>query len=566
MKLSGARMIWETMLREGVDTVFGYPGGGVLPIYDAMLDYPIHHVLTRHEQGAVHMADGYARASGRVGVAIGTSGPGATNMVTGIATANLDSSPLVCITGQVFGSLLGFDAFQEVDTTGITMPITKHNYLVTDIEELGTALKEAFHIARTGRPGPVLVDIPKDVQNAVCEWDYDSLTLDLPGYNPSAVIRAGEVEAVLDMLKESKRPLILAGQGVLLGQAVEELKYFVETAQIPVAVTLLGIGALPAKHPLYLGMMGMHGDAWVNHAIQDCDLLLALGMRFDDRVTGKLQTYAPHARKVHIDIDRSEINKNIHVDLGIVSDLKTALQRINTAVTPMQHQDWMEQINDEKIGNDEQDSTFLKNSHALNAPQVIHDLWSLTHENSIVVADVGQHQMWTAQYYKFEQPRTMFTSGGLGTMGFSLPAGIGVKFARPDSDVWVLAGDGGFQMTQAELSTIKQEGIKLNIAIINNGYLGMVRQWQDFFFEKRYSAVAISAPDFVKIAEAHGLEGIRVTQRSEIAAAVQYARQASGTVLIDFQVEQEDAVFPMVPSGASLETMIHRPNTAAASK
>ncbi len=559
MILPGAKIIWETMLREGVETVFGYPGGGVLPIYDALLEYPIRHILARHEQGAVHMADGYARASGKVGVAIGTSGPGATNMVTGIATANLDSSPLVCITGQVAGTLLGFDAFQEVDTTGITMPITKHNYLVTDIEELGTVLKEAFHIARTGRPGPVLVDIPKDVQNAVTDWDYDRIALDLPGYNPSAVITPWETETLLRMLNESKRPLILAGQGILMGHAEEELRKFVETTQIPVAVTLLGIGALPAGHPLYLGMMGMHGDAWVNTAIQDCDLLLALGMRFDDRVTGTLQTYAPHARKIHIDIDQSEINKNVNVDLGIVSDLKTALRQVNGSLATMQHTDWVEQISDQKMDDETQEDEFLKNTGMLNAPQVIRDLWNLSNEDTIVVADVGQHQMWTAQYYKFENPRTLFTSGGLGTMGFSLPAGIGVKVARPESEVWVLAGDGGFQMTQAELSTITQENLKLNIAIINNGYLGMVRQWQDFFFEKRYSAVAITAPDFVKIADAHGLEGIRVTNRSEVAAAVEYARQSPHTVLIDFRVEEEDAVFPMVPSGASLESMIRRP-------
>jgi len=541
------------LIREGVETVFGYPGGGVLPIYDAMLNYPVYHVLTRHEQGAVHMADGYARASGRVGVAIGTSGPGATNMVTGIATANLDSSPLVCITGQVFGNVLGFDAFQEVDTTGITMPITKHNYLVTDVEDLGSALKEAFFIARSGRPGPVLVDIPKDVQNAVTDWDYDQIALDLPGFETEFPFSTDQMDAVVQMISESKRPLVLAGQGVFLGDSTGELKKFVEKAQIPVAVTLLGIGTLPANHPLYLGMMGMHGDAWVNKAIQHSDLLIALGMRFDDRVTAKLEAFAPDAKKIHIDIDQSEIDKNIHVDLGIVADLKDAFGYLNGKMQKTTHQDWVDEINKDRKESEVLDFNRLPDDGSLHAIHVIHDIWELTHQNAIVVTDVGQHQMWTAQYFKFNDPKTLFTSGGLGTMGFALPAAIGAKFARPDRDVWVIAGDGGFQMTQAELTTIKQEGVKINIAIINNGYLGMVRQWQDFFFKRRYSSVAISSPDFVKVADAHGLEGLRVTKREQVAEAVRYAQNAKHTVLLEFQVEEEETVYPMVPSGASLE-------------
>jgi acetolactate synthase-1/2/3 large subunit len=558
MKRSGAEIVWEILVRENVDTVFGYPGGGVLPLYDAMLKYPVRHVLTRHEQGAVHMADGYARASGKVGVAIGTSGPGATNMVTGIATANLDSSPLVCITGQVYSQLLGFDAFQEVDTTGITMPITKHNYLVTDVDELAEVLREAFYLARSGRPGPVLVDIPKDVQIAQTDWVDEKSTLELPGYQTVFPYSDSDIDQALMLLMEAKQPLILAGQGVTLGNAGAELKSFVEQAHIPVAVTLLGIGTLPASHPLYLGMMGMHGDAWVNRAIQQSDLLIALGMRFDDRVTGKLDTFAPGARKIHVDIDRSEIDKNISVDLGVVADLKSFLQQVNTCLPPLNHSEWVEGIQKDKADCDTVDFNRLPDDGVLHAIHVIHDIWQQTPEDAIIVTDVGQHQMWTAQYYKFDHPKTLLTSGGLGTMGFALPAAVGAKVACPEQEVWVIAGDGGFQMTQSELATLRQEGIKVNIAIINNGYLGMVRQWQDFFFERRYSAVAISSPDFVKLADAHGLRGMRVTRRSEIQDALEFARGEPGSVVLEFQVEQEETVYPMVPAGASLDAMIRR--------
>ncbi len=558
MKISGARIVWETLLREGVNTVFGYPGGSVLPLYDTMLDYPIHHVLTRHEQGAVHMADGFARAGGGVGVAIATSGPGTTNMVTGIATAYLDSSPIVCITGQVSADLLGYDAFQEVDTTGITMPITKHNYLVTDIEELGMVMKEAFHIARSGRPGPVLVDIPKDVQTASVDWNYDTLTINLPGYESEGPITGQELNTAIKMISQAKKPIILAGRGILISSAEDELRKFAEKTQTPVAATLLGIGCLPAEHPLYLGMMGLHGDPWVNQAIQKCDLVIALGMRFDDRATGKTEEFAPFARKIHIDIDPTEINKNVRVDLGIAANLKDTLSLLNQHIQPLPHSDWLEDINTDVMTAGELDFSRIPDDDALHGIQVISRLWQLTHENALIVTDVGQHQMWAAQYFKIGIPNTAITSGGLGTMGFSLPAAIGAKFAQPGRDVWVINGDGSFQMTQSELSTIRQENLKINIAVINNGYLGMVRQLQDVYCNNRHSAVAITSPDLIKIAEAHGLDGIRVTHRSEIDSAIHYAQESKNTVLIDFQVEKDEMVFPMVPAGASLENMIRR--------
>ncbi len=558
MKITGAQIVWETLLKEGVNTVFGYPGGSVLPLYDAMLNYPIHHVLTRHEQGAVHMADGYARAGGGVGVAIATSGPGTTNMVTGIATAYLDSSPIVCLTGQVSANLLGYDAFQEVDTTGITMPITKHNYLVTDIEELGMVMKEAFYIARSGRPGPVLVDIPRNIQTAVIDWDYDMLTFNLPGYEIEGSISENELNTAIRMISQAKKPIILAGRGILISHAEDELRKFAEKTQTPVAATLLGIGCLPAEHPLYLGMMGLHGDPWVNQAIQKCDLVIALGMRFDDRATGKTEEFAPLARKIHIDIDPTEINKNVHVDLGIPANLKEALSVLHQHVQPLSRPDWLEDIHTDVMAAGERDFSRTPDDGALHGIQVIRHLWQLTHENALIVTDVGQHQMWAAQYFKISNPNTAITSGGLGTMGFSLPAAIGAKFAQPRRDVWVINGDGSFQMTQSELSTIRQENLKINIAVINNGYLGMVRQLQDVYCDNRHSAVAITSPDLVKIAEAHGLEGIRVTQPSEINAAIRHAQETKNSVLIDFQVEKDEMVYPMVPAGTSLENMIRR--------
>ena len=559
MKRTGAQIIWECLVHEGVRTVFGYPGGAILPAYDAMLDYPVRHVLVRHEQGATHMADGYARATGGVGVAIATSGPGATNMVTGIATAMMDSSPVVCITGQVPSKLIGYDAFQETDISGISIPITKHNYLVTKVEDIMPAMKEAFHLAKSGRPGPVLVDITKDAQQASIEWEWDPHPVKMRGYRPKQLVGRTEVSQAAEIIRQSAKPVILAGQGVLQSGAMNELRAFAELINAPVALTLLGLGAFPASHRLSVGMMGMHGEAWVNHAIQEADLLLAFGMRFDDRVTGNVKTYAPHARKIHIDIDPSEINKNIAVDAAIVADLREALRELLDAMEPCDHSQWLKYIDSMKGDVAVRDIQALPDSGHLYAAHVINDIWRITEGRAIVVTDVGQHQMWEAQYYHHEGPRSLITSGGLGTMGFGLPAAIGVKMARPEAEVWAIVGDGGFQMTQAELSTAAQEGVKVNVAIINNGYLGMVRQWQEFFYERRYAATPLRNPDFVKIAEAHGLLGLRVDKRSDVFEIVQRARAAEGTALIDFRVEQEDSVYPMVPAGADLHAMIRRP-------
>ncbi len=559
MKRTGAQIVWECLVRQGVETVFGYPGGAILPTYDAMLDYPIHHVLVRHEQGAAHMADGFSRASGKVGVAIATSGPGATNLVTGIATAMLDSSPMVCITGQVGSKLIGTDAFQETDVTGVSLPVTKHNYLVTRAEDIARTFREAFYIAQSGRPGPVLIDITKDAQQAACEFDWEAAAPHLPGYRPDLRALPSEYQRAVDLINRAKRPVILAGHGILISGASRQVLDFAERTQTPIAMTLLGIGGVPGSHPLNLGMMGMHGEAWVNNAIQEADLLLAFGMRFDDRVTGNLKTYAPNAAKIHIEIDPSEINKNVRVDVGLVGDLREVLEDLQPKLAPNDHTPWLSHIREMKGDSAVRDIQNLPDSGHLFAAHVINDLWQLTGGDAVVVTDVGQHQMWEAQYYKHDRERSLITSGGLGTMGFALPAAIGAKFACPEKEIWVVAGDGGFQMTMAELCTIAQERLKINIAIINNGYLGMVRQWQEFFYDRRYAATPLLSPDFVKLAEAFSLTGLRVTERSQVAQAVQAARAAPGTVVIDFRVEQEDTVFPMVPAGADLHAMIRRP-------
>ncbi len=560
MERTGAQIIWEVLQREGVDTIFGYPGGAILPAYDAMLDYPdIHHVLVRHEQGAAHMADGYARASGKVGVAIATSGPGATNLVTGIATAMMDSSPVVFITGQVGSLMIGKDAFQETDVTGVTLPITKHNYLVTRADDVAGALRKAFYIALSGRPGPVLVDITKDAQQATTDFEWDDAPVRLPGYRPNLRAMPVEYEHAAQLINQAERPIILGGQGIIRSGATERVLDFVTRTQTPLALTLLGLGAFPASHPLNLGMMGMHGEAWVNTAIQEADLVMSFGMRFDDRVTGKIETFAANAKKIHIDIDPAEIHKNVTVDVGLVGDLSEVLGELMPSIEESEHAEWIAYIDELRGDTAVRDIQSLPDDGHLYAAHVINDLWRLTGGDAIVVTDVGQHQMWEAQYFKHEEPRTLLTSGGLGTMGFALPAAIGARFAKPDAEIWVIAGDGGFQMTAAELSTAAQEGINLNIAIINNGYLGMVRQWQEFFYESRYAATPITSPDFVKLAEAHGLNGVRVTARGEVEAAVQQARETAGIVLIDFRVEQEDTVYPMVPSGANLHEMIRRP-------
>ncbi len=560
-KLTGAEIIWECLLREGVDVVFGYPGGAILPAYDAMTKYPqIHHVLVRHEQGATHMADGYARASGRVGVAIATSGPGATNMVTGIATAMMDSSPIVCITGQVGSRAIGTDAFQETDVTGVTLPVTKHNYLVTKPGDIARAMREAFYIAKSGRPGPVLVDITKDAQQTTAEFDWDAAEPRLPGSRPNLRALPSAYQKAIELINGAQRPVILAGQGIIKSGTTAQVLELAEKAHIPIAVTLLGLGGVPASSPFNLGMMGMHGEAWVNQAIQQADVLIALGMRFDDRVTGNLKTYAPQAKKIHVEIDPSEVNKNVHVDVALIGDLRDVLAELQPGVKANDRAVWWSKIAEMKGDSAVRDIQSLPDNGHLYAAHVINDLWRLTKDrDTIVVTDVGQHQMWEAQYYHHDKPRSLITSGGLGTMGFALPAAIGAKFACPEKDVWVVVGDGGFQMTMPELATAKQEKIKVNVAIINNQFLGMVRQWQEFFYDKRYAATPLTSPDFVKLAEAFGLKGVRVEQRPQVTPTVKDTLQTEGTVVIDFRVEKEDTVFPMVPAGADLDKMIRRP-------
>jgi acetolactate synthase-1/2/3 large subunit len=558
MERTGAQILWECLLREGVEVVFGYPGGAILPAYDAMLEYPIRHVLVRHEQGAAHMADGYARASGRVGVAVATSGPGATNLTTGIANAMMDSIPTVFITGQVPSHLLGSDAFQETDVTGITLPITKQNFLVTEVGQLASTIRRAFAIARGGRPGPVLVDICKDAQQAKADFVWPEVE-DRPGLRPPPPPARGELERAAQLIASAERPVILAGQGVLQSGAALELRAVAERADLPVALTLLGIGGFPASHPLCLGMMGMHGEAYVNEAIQRADLLLAFGMRFDDRVTGKLATYAPDARKIHVDIDPAELGKNVAADVPIRGDLRAVLAALLPLLPAKRHAAWRRTIDEGRDETRQRDILHQPDGGRLYAAHVVHDLWRATEGEAVVVTDVGQHQMWEAQYYPHERPRTLITSGGLGTMGFALPAAIGAKLARPDAEVWVVAGDGGFQMTSCEMATVRQEQLDLNIAVVNNGYLGMVRQWQEFFYDKRYAATPMLSPDFVALAAAYGIAGERVTRRDDVLPAVERAREAGAARLIDFRVEKEEAVFPMVPSGADLHRMIRRP-------
>lgn len=561
MLLTGSEIIMECLLREGVNVVFGYPGGAILPTYDAMTKYQdrIHHVLVRHEQGASHMADGFARATGRVGVCIATSGPGATNLVTGLATAMMDSTPVVAITGQVPRAAIGTDAFQETDVTGVTIPVTKHNYLVSEVEELAYVIKEAFYIARTGRPGPVLIDVPKDVQTATTEFIYPEGEIRLPGYQPPSGADEMDIQRALELIQAAKRPVILAGHGIIMAGATQQLRELAEIAQIPVTLTLLGKGAMSEQHPLCIGMMGMHGAAACNHAIQEADLLIALGMRFDDRVTGNLKTYSPNSRKIHVDIDASEINKNVKVDVGIAGDLRTVLTQLLPNVQPATHPEWITRIRDWQEDGSERDILNYDTGEQLLGAQVINDLWKFTGGEAITVTDVGQHQMLEAQYYPHQRPATMITSGGLGTMGFGLPAAIGAKFGKPDEEVWAIVGDGGFQMTLCEMATAVQENCKVNIAILNNAFLGMVRQWQEMFYDERYSATPMVNPDFCKLAEAYGIPSMRVTSRAQMQESVDFARSHAGPVLIEYVIEKEEIVYPMVPAGADLHNMVRRP-------
>jgi acetolactate synthase-1/2/3 large subunit len=559
MKKTGAEILWESLIREGVDVMFGIPGGAVIPAFDAMLNYPkLRFILTRHEEGAAIMADGYARASHKVGVAISTSGPGATNLVTGIHIAFMDSSPVVFITGQVASSLLGSDAFQEVDMTGISLPITKHNFLITSADEVAQTVHEAFYIARSGRPGPVLIDFCKDAQIAKTD-NIEPPEMRLLGYHPPEHAAAKKLEKAAELIRTAKRPVIFAGHGVEISGAAKEVQKFAERTNTPVAMTLLGLGSIPSSHPLSLRMMGMHGEAYCNLAIQNSDLIIALGMRFDDRVTGNLKTYAPGARKIHVDIDPTEINKIVVADVSLVGDVKTVLADLNPHVPNARHDEWLEQIAEWKKESDTRDIIAQPSNGKLHVPQIISEIWKVTKGEALVVTDVGQHQMWAAQYYQPEKPYSFITSGGAGSMGFGLPAAIGAKVAKPEREVWAIVGDGGFQMTQMDLITAVIQKADVKIALMNNHYLGMVRQWQEFFFEKRYSAVQLQNPDFAKIAEAHGVAHRRVDKPGDIAGAVEFARKTSGPVLLDFHVEQEEAVYPMVPTGADLHAMIRRP-------
>ena len=560
MRRTGAEIVWEMLKREGVEIVFGIPGGAIMDTYHPRRDYGTHHVLVRHEQSAAHAADGYARTSGRVGVAMATSGPGATNLVTGIATAMMDSSPIVCITGQVRTSLLGTDAFQEADITGITLPITKHNYLVTDIEELAGTIHDAFAIARSGRPGPVLVDLPVDVQKAETDFSAPSGTTTLtartcPSPDPSAVERA------IELVRRAHRPVVLAGRGVLLSGAVADLAAFAEKLSTPVAVTLLGKGAFSPSHPYYVGMMGMHGHAAANHAIQEADLLIALGMRFDDRVTGNPSSYALQARKIHIDIDASELDKVIATDVAIHGDLRPLLEEITLRCQPTDHEDWIRRIDTWRDESKAHDALHQTPAEELPAPHVVNEIYKATSGQAVIVTDVGQHQMWAAQYYATGLASSFLTPGGLGTMGFGLPAAIGAQFARPQDEVWAIVGDGGFQMSLHELATLVQEDLPVRIAVINNRSLGMVRQWQTLFYDRRYEATDLLNPDFVKLAEAYGIQAYRAADLDEARSAISRARRVQGPVLVEFEVARDGElshVYPMVPSGAALDTMIRR--------
>ncbi|TES83961.1 MAG: biosynthetic-type acetolactate synthase large subunit [Dehalococcoidia bacterium] len=560
MKMTGAQMICESLVKEGVEVIFGILGGAILPLYDVLPQYPqLRHILVRHEQGAAHAADGYARATGKVGVCFATSGPGATNLVTGIANAHLDSSPMVAITGQVARPFIGKDAFQEVDITGITLPITKHNYLVMDAASIPETMKEAFYLAGTGRPGPVLIDLPRDVQQESAEFNYPNRT-NLPQYKPTRQGHPAQIKKAAKLIGESQRPLIIAGRGIIISGAYAELKELVEKAQVPVVTTLLGTSCFPESHALSYGMIGMHGMAYANMAVDAADLIIAIGMRFDDRATAKVSGFAPHAHIIHIDIDPAEIGKNVRVDMPIVGDAKSVIGELNKLVDKTKHIDWVRKLDEWRK---EHPSLIIRDGESLLPQYVVRQIYEATNGEAIIVTGVGQHQMWAAQHYWYDKPNTFISSGGLGTMGFGLPAAIGAKVGCPDSTVWCIDGDGSLQMTIQELATIAQEKVGVKIAVLHNTYLGMVRQWQELFYNKRYVATPLSSPDFVKIAEAYGLPALRVERREEVAPAIQKAMAEPGAFLIDFIVEPEENVYPMVPPGAALAEVLEEPRKGA---
>ena len=558
--IKGARILLECLSRLGINEIFGYPGGAVIPIYDELYSFKeIKHYFARHEQGAVHEADGYARSTGKVGACLATSGPGATNLVTGIMTAHMDSIPLLVITGQVSSSLLGKDAFQESDIVGITVPITKNNYLVQDIKDLPRILKEAYYIASTGRPGPVLVDIPRDIQ--LQEIPYDEFNkiyenhFSLEGYNPVYEGHKGQIKTAIKMIKDSKKPLIIAGAGILKAHAYEELKEFVEKTNIPVAMTLLGLGSFPGNHELALGMIGMHGTTYANYAANEADLIIAAGMRFDDRVTGNPQKFVPNAKIIHIDIDPAEIGKNKLIDVPIVGDLKNVLTDLNEKAPKVSYDEWLKQI---KKWKKEYSLTYRKTEDDILIPQeILSQIDKITKGNVIVATDVGQHQMWAAQYLTFNNPYSILTSGGAGTMGFGLPAAIGAQVANPNKKVLAVVGDGGFQMTFQELMLIKEYNLPVKIFIINNSYLGMVRQWQELFHEKRYSSVDLSYnPDFIKIGEAYGIKSIQLKNKKDLKKNLKKILESDEAVLVECIVEKEENVYPMIPAGKDVSYIV----------
>ena len=556
MELTGAQILIKSLEEEGVDTIFGYPGGVVLPIYDEIFRSNLRHILTRHEQGATHAADAYARVTGRPGVCITTSGPGATNAVTGIANAYMDSVPLVVLTGQVALSLLGRDSFQEADITGITLPITKHSYLVKDTKDLARIIKEAFYIATTGRPGPVVIDLPRDISVNKARFDYPK-TVNLRGYRILKKVNMLQVNQAAQVINQSRRPVLYVGGGAVIAGAHREILELAEKAGIPVTTTLMGLGAFPGTNRLALGMLGMHGTRYANYAVCECDCLIAVGARFDDRVTGKIDAFAPKAKIVHIDIDPAEIGKNVRVDVPIAGDVLTVLSELNARIDVSfeERKEWVDKIDQWKR---EYPLQYDQTGDKIKPQYVIEQIYEASGGEAIIATEVGQHQMWSAQYYKFTQPRTMVTSGGLGTMGFGLPAAIGAQIGRPEALVFDISGDGSFQMNSQEMATAVAYQLPIKIAILNNGYLGMVRQWQQLFYGNRYSQTDLMAvnPDFVKLAEAYGAVGLRVERPEEVRPVLEKAIATPGPVLIDFVVDREENVFPMVPPGGSLENMM----------
>jgi acetolactate synthase-1/2/3 large subunit len=556
MKMTGGQILLDGLVKEGVDTVFGILGGAILPLYDTLPQFPqIHHVLVRHEQCAAHAAEGYARAAGKVGVCFATSGPGATNLVTGIANAYLDSSPIVAITGQVARRFIGKDAFQEVDITGITLPITKHNYLVRDVSSLAKTVKEAFYIARTGRPGPVLIDIPKDVFTEEIEFRAPG-KVEISSYKLTLKGHPAQIQKAAALINSARKPLIIAGRGVIVSGAFAELKELAEKGQIPVVTTLLGLGCFPESHVLSYRWLGMHGMAYANLAVNNADVIVAIGMRFDDRATAEVNTFAPNARIIHIDIDPAEIGKNVSVDVPIVGDVKAVLAPLNKLIQPAEHGEWLQQLDKWRR---EHPSTDIRDAASILPQYVIHQIYEATKGEAIVVTGVGQHQMWAAQHYLYNTPNSLISSGGLGTMGFGLPASVGVKMGRPDAQVWCIDGDGSFQMTLHELGTIVQEKLAIKIAILNNGFLGLPRQWQELLYENRLIASPLYGPDFVKIADAYGISGAKVRRKEEVIPAIEKAMAHDGPFLIDFGIEPEENVYPFVPPGASLEEFLEIP-------